>query len=349
MKKLLILFLFPMLSFSSTDVSKLNEFLFSKPNKGVVTEAFLVAKDGEVIFQKYEKGSSKTRHLLWSMTKSFSSILFGIAESRGYISREDSLIKHFESELKSQSKERIKKISKIKLKHILGMSSGLAWNEYYEDDPFNSHVVRMLYFAAKKSSVNYVLQTSIRYRPGTKFNYSSGDSILLAGALKKSLPKELVLTYPWKFLFDPMQMKATYEVDADSVFMGSSYLYLTTTDMMKFGQMILDKGLYKGKQIVPKSYLDYVVGLNIPMKDHGRCLIDSHMTYGGQFWLNHPCDSGKKPFNDAPDNMIMLLGHGGQSIFIFPTQGIVAVRIARDTKKALDKNKYSKLILETLK
>ena len=130
---------------------KLNDFLFTKPDKGVVTEAFLVSKNGKVISQKYEKGNSKTRHLIWSMTKSFGSLLFGIAESKGYISKEDTLIKYFKSEIESQGKKRVKELSKIQFKHLLGMSSGFAWNEFYEEDPFNSHVVRMLYFEAKKS------------------------------------------------------------------------------------------------------------------------------------------------------------------------------------------------------
>ena len=349
MKNLYLFLLFPAVCFATTSETKLNDFLFTKPDKGVVTEAFLVSKNGKVISQKYEKGNSKTRHLIWSMTKSFGSLLFGIAESKGYISKEDTLIKYFKSEIESQGKKRVKELSKIQFKHLLGMSSGLNWNEFYEEDPFNSHVVRMLYFEAKKSAVNYILKTPVKHKPGTRFNYSSGDSNLISGALKKALPKELELTYPWDFLFDPLEMTATYEVDADNVFMASSYLYLTTTDMMKFGQLILDKGIYKGKQVVPKEYIDYVVDLNIPMKSHGRCLVDSYMTYGGQFWLNHPCVNGKKPFADAPDDLVMLLGHGGQSIFIFPRANIVAVRIARDQEKALDKNKYSKLILEMVK
>jgi CubicO group peptidase (beta-lactamase class C family) len=346
MKIIYLFLLIPTICFSKNSTTELDNFLFAKPDKGVVTEAFVVSKNGNIVFKKYEKGNSSTRHLLWSMTKSFGSILFGIAESKGYVNKEDSLIKYFKKEIESQDKKRSNSLAKIKLKHLLGMSSGLAWNEFYEKDPFNSHVVRMLYFESKKSVVNYILKTPARYEPGTRFNYSSGDSNLISGVLKKALPKELELTYPWKFLFDPMEMSATYEVDADNVFLGSSYLYLTTKDMMKFGQLILDKGIYKGEQIVPSEYIDYVVGLNIPMKEHGRCLVDSYMTYGGQFWLNHPCSDGKKPFTDAPGDLIMLLGHGGQSIFIFPGQNIVAVRIARDSEKALDKNKYSKLILE---
>jgi CubicO group peptidase (beta-lactamase class C family) len=191
MKIIYLFLLIPTICFSKNSTTELDNFLFAKPDKGVVTEAFVVSKNGNIVFKKYEKGNSSTRHLLWSMTKSFGSILFGIAESKGYVNKEDSLIKYFKKEIESQDKKRSNSLAKIKLKHLLGMSSGLAWNEFYEKDPFNSHVVRMLYFESKKSVVNYILKTPARYEPGTRFNYSSGDSNLISGVLKKALPKEL--------------------------------------------------------------------------------------------------------------------------------------------------------------
>lgn len=348
MKSINIVFSFLListLSYANELPKDLEQFLFSKPDKGVVTEAFVLSHNGKIINEKYETGNSSTRHLLWSMTKSVGSILFGIAQDKGYLDLEDSIYKYYKKEIDLQSKKRIKALSKIKIRHLLGMSSGLAWNEFYEEDPFNSHVVRMLYFESKKSVVNYVLKTPIRYEPGKRFYYSSGDSNLISGILKRALPSNLQKSYPWEFLFDPLEMNATYEVDAKNVFMASSYLYLTTYDLLKLGRLIINGGQYKGEQIVSKKYLDYAVKLNTPMKKHSRCLVDSQMTYGAQFWLNHPCENGKRPFKDAPSDLVMLLGHGGQSVFIFPTQNIVAVRIARDAEKALDKNKYAKLIL----
>ncbi len=345
MKQSLIIFsLF--FSFQSWGQTPLNDFLFKKPAKGVRTEAIVVSKNGQVLYEKFVHGSSNTRHLLWSMTKSISSLIFGIVEAKGYINKEDTIYKYYKEEIDKLPKKHAKKIKDIKLKDFLGMASGLNWNEYYEEAPFSSDVVRMLYFASKESVTDYVLKVPVKHKPGTRFLYSSGDTNIVMGAIQRALPKELKQTYPWEFFFNPMEMNATFEVDAKGVFLGSSYAYLTTGDLLKLGKLIIDKGMYKGKQVVPKEYLSYALDLNDPMKKNERCLKDHYMTYGAQFWMNHACADGKKPFKDAPSDLVMLLGHGGQMVFIFPTQKIVAARVANDDEKALDKNEFARLILE---
>ena len=333
-------------SYESFASQAIENFLFSQPAPGVRTEALVIAKEGNILYQKFRHGSPATRHLLWSMSKSLSSFMFGIAEGRGYISREDLIYKYFPKEIDALESSHAKKMKELKIKDFLGMASGLNWNEFYEGSPFNSDVVRMLYFETKKSVLNYVLQTPVKHKPGTRFHYSSGDTNVVTAALQRALPQELKQVYPWDFLFTPMEMNATFEVDAQGVFLGSSYAYLTTGDLLKFGQLIVDGGVYKDKQIIPQEYIQYATSLNDPMGKHDRCLKDHSMTYGAQFWLNHECADKRKPFKDAPANLVMMLGHGGQSVFIFPTEKIVAVRIAADDEKALDKNQYAKLILE---
>lgn len=342
----IVIFISIFISFNlHSQEQSLNDFLFLKPAKNVVTEALVVSKNGKIIFERFDQGNQNSKHLLWSMSKSFSSILFGIAETKGYINRDDSIYKYFSKEIDNKNESIIKKLKKIKLKHLLNMASGFDWNEYYEESPFSSDVVRMLYFATKSSVVSYVLMREPRYKPGTRFHYSSGDTNLLMGALNMALPKELKKTYPWEFLFKPLEIETTFETDAKDVFLGSSYLYMTTKDLIKFATLILDDGVYKGKQIVSKEYLDYIKELAIPMQG-SKCLKDSKINYGGQLWLNKACANGEKPFPKVSEKLIMLLGHGGQSIFIFPEEKIIAVRIARDKGNALDRNTYAELLLK---
>lgn len=344
MHKILIFLLF--LTTQLNAATNLEEFLFTKPDAGVRTEALVIAKNGNVVMEKFIHGNQETRHLLWSMSKSISSLIFGIVESKGYLNREDPIYKFYKSEIDKLPKSQAGKIKKIKIKDFLGMASGLNWNEYYEEAPFSSDVVRMLYFASKKSVTDYVLTVPVKHKPGTRFHYSSGDTNIVMGAIQRALPDQLKQTYPWEFFFNPLEMNGTFETDAKGVFLGSSYVYLNTKDLLKLGQLIIDQGNYKGKQVVPADYIKFALDLNSPMKDHGRCLKDHYMTYGAQFWMNHACANGKRPFKDAPSNMVMLLGHGGQMVFIFPTENIVAARVANDDEKALDKNKFARLILE---
>ena len=340
-------FLLSALSLEAKSFEKLENFLFTTPSKGVQTEAFVLQKEGEIVFSRYDHGNADSLHLLWSMSKSVFSLLFGIAEEQGRVNRQDSLYKFFPKEIDALPSEHAEALKKIRLVHLLHMSSGLDWKELYEEDPFKSNVVEMLYLKATGSMANYVLKTPVAKEPGEFFLYSSGDTNLLAGALKRALPKELQNKYPWLWLFDPMGMEAIFEQDGSGTFVASSYSYLKTKDLLKLGQLIIDQGSFQGRQVVPKEYIEYATSLSSSMRKRG-CLQDSYMTYGAQFWLNKACPSGKRPFPLVPEELVMLLGHGGQSVFIFPAQKIVAVRIANDKEQALDKQEYAKLILEAL-
>jgi CubicO group peptidase (beta-lactamase class C family) len=332
----------------ASDFSRLETFLFKEKDNDLVTEQFLLYHVGEVKFEKFEKGDSNTRHLLWSMSKSIGSLLFGVAQDRGFIKKSDPISRFYSAEIAALPKRQQKYLNKIKIENLLEMSSGFDWNEYYEESPFNSNVVRMLYFSAKKSTPNYVLKTLKYSSPGKRFHYSSGDTNLLMGAIARSLPKELKDIYPWVFLFQKLGIDATFERDAEGNFLASSYVYMSTEDLLKVGVFVMNKGMYKGEQVVSKEYMEYATSLNGSFSYSDNCEHHTNMTYGAQFWLNTPCPNQKKNISNAPKDMIMMLGHGGQSIFIFPSQKIVAVRVARDKGNKLNKNTYVGLIMESL-
>jgi CubicO group peptidase (beta-lactamase class C family) len=210
----------------------------------------------------------------------------------------------------------------------------------------------MLYFATKKSSAQYVLQQIKRHEPGRKFNYSSGDTNIVMAALQRALPSKLKDNYPWEFLFDPLNINAIFERDHVGTFLGSSYLYLNTDDLLKIGLLIMNNGIFQDKQIISKSYLNYATGLNEAQGIHGNCDHSSGMTYGAMFWLNRPCKDRDINFKDVPADLIMLLGYGGQNIFIFPSEKIVAVRVAQDKREngiKLARDEYSRQILKAVK
>ena len=343
--KLLPFCLISSLSFAST--FKLEEYLFTKPDPGMKTVSYILQKNGKIIASRFEESSPNNLNVLWSMSKSVTSLLVGIAQERGYLNLEDNIYKYFKKEIDSLDPKQAKGLKEIRIRHLLQMSSGLDWKEYYEEDAFNSDVVKMLYLKSSDSTGIYALKTPALWEPGTRFLYSSGDTAILTEILRRSLPPEYRDTYPWEWLFEPMGINAVFEQDGAGAFMGSSYLYLKTKDLLKIGQLLIDKGMYKGRQLVPAAYVDFALSLSDSMRKRG-CLEDSYMTYGAQFWLNAICPNGKRPFPEVPASLVMLLGHGGQSVFIFPDQKVVAVRISQDKEKAMDKQKYAKLVLEAV-
>ena len=327
---------------------KLHHWLFEEPDPGVKTEGLVLYKDGKVLYEKYTVGTKDTRHLMWSMTKSVTSFLFGIAEGKGLISRSDSIYKYFKKEIDAMPQARAEKYKKITFEHVLSMSTGLDWKEFYEDSPFKSSIVRMLYFEVPKSTLEYLMSTDISHRPGEKFYYSSGDTQFLTAALSRVVNKKQVNSYPWEWFFDPMEMDAIFEQDGRGVFMGASYMYLKSKDLIKLGLLVLNDGMYQGRQVVPKEYMQYATSLAAVFKH--KCQYSRNKSYGAQIWLNAPCpDQKAPPMQDAPSDMVMFLGHRGQSIFVFPSQNIIAVRVAQDKMHALDRNIYAKMIQEIFK
>lgn len=320
---------------------KLITFLFDSKAPGVRTEAFILQGPNTQI-KRFDVGNEETKHLLWSMSKSISSLIFGALEDRGIVSRNDSIYKYLKSEIDAIGGKRARELKKIQLIHLLTMSSGLDWNELYEDDPFNSDIVRLLYAEFSKNAVHYILNRDLKFQPGTHFYYSSGDTHLLMGALQKAVPKERADDYPWFYFFDPIQMPAIVERDKQGVFAGSSYIYLTTGQLMKLAEFVLNHGRYQGKQVLSVEYMQFFTTVSLVNK---LSCDETNYTYGASVWLNMPCPvTSKKRHPNLPENLVMFLGHGGQSISIFPEHNAYAIRIARDELHAFDFTRYLELV-----
>jgi CubicO group peptidase (beta-lactamase class C family) len=301
------------------------------------TESLLILHKGKMIFERYSIGDPNKKYLLWSISKTITSLIFAKAEEEGLISRFDPIKKYF-SEFEGQP------VGEIKLLDFLNMSSGIEWNEFYEENPFMSHVVRMLYL--EKDMVGYVLKQKISHPAGKHFYYSSGDTVVIAGALKKAL-KEKYDAYPWEKIFHPMQMQVKFEQDSEGVFVGASYAYMRAIDLAKIGQLLLDKGRYQGIQILKEETVQRLITPNETMKYN--CQKD-HLTYGMQIWLNSTCPvTNQKYYPHLSEKVILFLGHHGQSVHILPEKNLVVVRSATDQAQKMDRQTFTKLLSEAIK
>lgn len=313
-----IILLLPLISFGF-DPSFMLKYT---ANEGFNNKSLVVIKSGEVVYSRYFEGDADTKHLLWSMSKSISSLLFGIAESKNIISREDKIKKYFKTD------------HNYKLKDLLYMSSGINWKEIYDKSPFNSDVVRMLYIERKKSVANYALSLSQSNKQS--IHYSSGDTNIYMAAIGQKANDPL---YPWTFLFDPLEIDAIFEKDNDGTFLGSSYIYMSSDGLIKIAKLILNKGLYKNKQIIPAEYINFATTIN----PYSQVKCEHQMSYGAQIWLNQKCEN-RIPLPNAPLDTITLLGYQGQSVFIIPSEDIIVVRLAKDLK-SVSLNKYIESVL----
>jgi CubicO group peptidase (beta-lactamase class C family) len=207
----------------------------------------------------------------------------------------------------------------ITLADMLGMASDLEWNEGYG---YVSDVTRMLYlepdmaaFAAAKP-----FDEQSPGGIGEVFNYSSGTSVMLSRIWQDRMgTPDSAMAYPGQALFGPLRMlSAVLETDARGTIVGSSYLYATARDWARFGQFLLQRGVWEGRSLLPVGYVDWM------SEPHPA----SEGVYGrGHLWTRPPQSWLETDMSGVPDDAYFLSGHDGQMIAVVPSSGLVVVRL----------------------
>jgi CubicO group peptidase (beta-lactamase class C family) len=320
------------------------------------TDALLVIRHGKIVYENYQSGYDQNmRHLSWSMAKSFSSIVFGIAESEGIISR-DAKMFQFYPYTSADPAEQAKR-EQVTMFNLLSMSSGIDWNESYSTTaPLQSDDAQMLYMNAHKDQAAYVASRPMKEEPGSQFLYSTGNINVAMAGLKYSLPKEKYNTYPWEKLFNKIGMKnVTWEQDDSGTFLGGSYVYATARDYARFGYLLLNNGKWNDEQVVPTNWMNVIKTLSPGFDAHSTVapaeFVAGEETYSAGFWLNTPAPKWNisAPNPNAPADTFMAIGHTGQTIMMIPSKDLVIVRLAHDgVDSGIDRAQYLNLLLQSL-
>lgn len=285
------------------------------------TRAVLVLYKSQIIAEKYASGfSTETKFLGWSMTKSIVNAVLGVLEKQGRISLSQT---HLFQEWEKDER------SKISLKNLLQMNSGLEWSEDYTSV---SDVNKMLFLENEMAQVQ--LHKSLKSEPGTTWNYSSGTTNLLSKFIRNQFKThQEYLDFWYSGLIDKIGMNSmTLETDAAGSFVGSSYGFATARDWAKFGLLFLNKGNWDGEQILNDSWVDFTV----------QPANGSKGEYAAHFWLN----AGGK-YQSVPRDMFACCGFQGQYIFIIPSKKLVVVRFGLSEHPVFDVNEFLKEILES--
>jgi CubicO group peptidase (beta-lactamase class C family) len=156
-------------------------------------------------------------------------------------------------------------------------------------------------------------------KPETRFHYSSGTAVLLSRIWMDRIGNaQTALAYPREALFGPLGMSsAVFEVDARGTFAGSSYLYATARDWARFGQFLLQDGVWNGQRLLPEGFVGAMRTPTAASKgDYTQA----------QAWLAAP---GGQTSAQAglPDDVFWLEGHDGQSVAVVPSANLVFVRL----------------------
>ena len=309
---------------ASLNLSKLKEAVnasFENTNPEILakTRAVVVIYKGQMIMEQYaEEFNKNSVQLGWSMTKSVTNAFYGIMGNKAMIDiYQPAPIKawHENNDPRNQ----------ITTDALLRMSSGLHWEEVYSNV---STATNMLYKYADMGV--FAASQSKEFEMNEKWNYSSGTTNILSKIMRDNLGDEAYYRFAQEELFSKIGVtSAVIEPDASGTFVGSSYMWATTRDWARLGQLYLNNGNWYGEQILPVGWVGYTV---TPTNgtDQGQ--------YGSQWWLN----AGEKgnPENrllpNVPTDMYMMDGYEGQRVFVVPSKDLVVVRLGQNKRGGFD-------------
>jgi CubicO group peptidase (beta-lactamase class C family) len=294
--------------------------------KGIRTDGVLLIHRGRLVYERYAPGwTAQRRHLGWSMSKSVTNALTGLAVAQGALALEDSLCKYVKSSRESACA--------IQVRHLLEFSSGLDWQEGYEDGPLQtSSVLAMLYGEGRADMVSFITSHAQRDAPGTSWEYSSGDATLLAAVVGSAMRARQADGWEWRLLFEPVGVhSAVWERDSRGVLVGSSLLYATPRDWAKLGFLFLNDGCWEGRRLLPEGWVARSTAVSAPLRQK-RLYWEPGDVQGWQFWLNRrvPGVQDGKPWPHVPEDAYAMRGHWGQSVTVIPSMDLVVVRLADD-------------------
>ena len=251
----------------------------------------------------YKQGSEM--HSIQSITKTITSIVFGVAITRGdFSSPLDTPVLSWFDETKVLNVDDRKR--KMTLRHILTMTTGLEWEEKvpYADKRSDSSKME-----GTDDWVAYAINKPMASEPGKDFNYSSGASQLLAHIFLRETGKDID-AYAGEHLFGPLGINYHWKRSYDGTTDTEGGLFMSGQDLIKIGHLILDDGVWQGQQIVSKSWIQDSLASSVPENK-----ADNAFSYGYQWWLYHRPDNKRIVWTSA--------GMGGQMLLIFPEERLV--------------------------
>lgn len=313
------------------------------PYKG--TFAVAVAYKNQLVAERYREGFSPDNLFLsWSVAKSFTNTLAGILAYEGLLDVNEQVVlkdwnheNHHDlnqaglintnltmEEWKSDERR------SITLAHLMNMTSGLKWNEDYGS---NSDVNKMLF--KEGDMAGFTLRKNLEAKPDELWKYASGSTNVVTRIIRQAIGNQQeYLAFPRKALFNRIGMRsAVFETDPSGNFVGSSYVYATMRDYVRFGLLYLNDGNWLEEQILPEGWVDFTT---LPASN-------SDGQYGAFFWLNRD-----NHYPGVPEDMFCCRGHDGQYIYIIPSRDLVVVRTGFSKEGDFDLQQFLRQVVESV-
>jgi CubicO group peptidase (beta-lactamase class C family) len=248
---------------SSTDIL---DFVETADKQIDTMNSFMLVRHGYVVAEGWwGPYDAATPHILYSLSKSFTSTAVGLAISEGKLSLDDQVVKFFPDEVPADASNNLKA---MRVRDLLRMATG------------NQSEAQIRADGAPWTKT--FLSHPVPFKPGTHFLYNSPATYMLSAIVQK-VTGMTVLDYLKPRLFEPLGIdNPTWVTSPQGISAGAYGLSIRTEDIARFGQLYLQKGKWNGKQLVPAAWVEEATARQTA--NGSAPTSDWDQGYGYQFW-----------------------------------------------------------------
>lgn len=267
--------------------------------------SFMLLRHGSVVAEGWwSPYGHEHPHLLFSLSKSFTSTAVGFAIAEGYFSIDDPVLSFFPDETPAGDSDLL---AGMRVRHLLSMSTGQAedtWS-YMVDRPDGNWIKGFF-------------SVPVVHTPGSHFLYNTGATYMLSAIVQKTTGMKVV-DYLTPRLFEPLGIEnAAWSESPQGITAGGIGLCLKTEDVARFGQLYLQKGSWQGNQLLPEAWIDEATAFQISNANGAQP--DWSQGYGYQFWqCRHGAYRGDGVFGQycivMPEQDAVLAITSGMDVF----------------------------------
>ena len=267
--------------------------------------SLIIAREGKLVYEGYFNSWLSTNVAdVRSAGKSFTATMALIALDKGLINLEDPVVDYFKS---YQPIKFATEKAKIKVKHLLTMSSGLDADVDNMDSPGNEDNV-----VQSDDYIKYILNLPMAFEPGSQYVYNSATAMLMAAVVEEASGKTMQ-AFADEHLFHPLQFgDYLWQRTPKGRTNGAGNLYLRGRDMAKLGQLYLQKGTWNDQQFISAALIEDATQPHLEITNYYAA-----QHYGYMWYTNRVEVRGRTL------DYYFASGNGGNKIFVVPELALV--------------------------
>ena len=233
--------------------------------------SFMLVRHGQIVAAGWwGPYQAQTPHVLYSLSKSFTSTAVGLAIAEGKLSLDDEVLKFFPEDAPAEPSANLRL---MRVRDLLRMATGNQTEApILQDQPGMK----------KEPWTRKFLAHPVPFKPGTHFLYNSPGTYMLSAIVQK-VTGMTVLDYLRPRLFEPLGFKdPNWVASPQGISAGAYGLSVRTEEIARFGQLYLQKGMWKGRQLIPRAWVEEATALQTANGSSPKS--DWDQGYGYQFW-----------------------------------------------------------------